>query len=606
MKRPWSISTTVRNPERLRNFLKTLSELEGTRFDTENQIKYQTLLIKNKLYKPMTLTRVEEEKFLSDDPFSFEEAKRIFENQNYEDPPMRGRQSTAPLNKMGLCIARQSAETIQITELGRYFLDPETAMSELFFNHFLKWQLPNPDTNQFTTRNGFAIKPFIGTLHFIKKVNKKWKELGNEPVGISKQEFSLFVPTLINYQNIEDHAGKLVEFRLESRANPDSIDELKTNFLRSFLETRDSEVTDRLLQTLDDYGDNTLRYFRLTGYLHIRGNGNYVDLEPRRTLEIQSLLEGDDASPLEFRDADQYREYLADIALPELPWEKKSKLQEIYYFLKLQIIEKNSELEQLGVTRSFPYSFKTNEELDNLYKDELILEVQRQRTHILLLEKEKKGYVMNNPEEICNCINALTNIYNSQKKFSIELERLTALALVAINDALNVKPNYPVGDDGEPTFTAPAGVADIECYYDKFNLVCEVTMLKTRDQWINEGQPVMRHLRQFEDENTDKESYCLFIAPKLHQDTISTFWNSVKHGYRGQNQKIIPLSISQFVKILTIMKEYLLSKGKKLSHSSFLELYKEIIDLSQSLDSEDEWIRQIPTKIEEWKEKVLS
>ena len=49
---PWSISTTVRNPERLRNFLKVLKELEGKEFNQENQIKYQILLIKNRLYTP--------------------------------------------------------------------------------------------------------------------------------------------------------------------------------------------------------------------------------------------------------------------------------------------------------------------------------------------------------------------------------------------------------------------------------------------------------------------------------------------------------------------------------------------------------------------------
>ena len=43
MRKPWSISTTVRNPERLRDFLRVLKQLEGQSFDTSNQIKYQVL-----------------------------------------------------------------------------------------------------------------------------------------------------------------------------------------------------------------------------------------------------------------------------------------------------------------------------------------------------------------------------------------------------------------------------------------------------------------------------------------------------------------------------------------------------------------------------------
>ena len=107
-----------------------------------------------------------------------------------------------------------------------------------------------------------------------------------------------------------------------------------------------------------------------------------------------------------------------------------------------------------------------------------------------------------------------------------------------------------MGDDNEPTFTAPANTPDIECFYETHNAICEVTMLTGRDQWYNEGQPVMRHLRDFENKDTSKTSYCLFIAPKLHRDTVNTFWTSIKYEYEGRAQKIVPLSIGQFVQLL--------------------------------------------------------
>ncbi len=43
MRKPWSISTTVRNPDRLRDFLQVLKKLEGQNFTPENQVKYQVL-----------------------------------------------------------------------------------------------------------------------------------------------------------------------------------------------------------------------------------------------------------------------------------------------------------------------------------------------------------------------------------------------------------------------------------------------------------------------------------------------------------------------------------------------------------------------------------
>ena len=50
MRKAWSISTTVRNPERLRNFLITLKEIEGQKWSKETQIEFQIRLIKNRFY----------------------------------------------------------------------------------------------------------------------------------------------------------------------------------------------------------------------------------------------------------------------------------------------------------------------------------------------------------------------------------------------------------------------------------------------------------------------------------------------------------------------------------------------------------------------------
>ena len=120
---------------------------------------------------------------------------------------------------------------------------------------------------------------------------------------------------------------------------------------------------------------------------------------------------------------------------------------------------------------------------------------------------------------------------------------------------MKIAPNYPIGDDYEPTFTAPANKPDIECYYSSFNSICEVTMLVSRDQWFNEGQPVMRHLRDFEDNSTSNINFALFIAPTLHRDTLNTFWMASKYEYEGNKQKIIPLTINNLVEILTVILE---------------------------------------------------
>ena len=82
----------------------------------------------------------------------------------------------------------------------------------------------------------------------------------------------------------------------------------------------------------------------------------------------------------------------------------------------------------------------------------------------------------------------------------------------------------------------------IECYYQTFKAICEVTLNTSKLQWVQEGQPIMRHLRDFEVQHRGDEIFCVFIAPRIHNDTYSQFWISVKYEYNGLPKKIVPLT----------------------------------------------------------------
>jgi len=211
MKKPWSISTTVRNPERLRDFLRILRKLEGQPFDQENQVKYQILLIQERLYKPLNIP-LKFRKYYEEPEteIPYEEAEEIFYSQNYEDPPMRGRQSVNPLNKLGFSIAREGSGPIKITELGNRFLGGDYDIGYIFFKSLLKLQFPNPWSEDFSEKEGFNIMPFVAVMHLIDKLNRK-----STKRGLDKTEFSIFVPTLISFDRINDHVERILEFRKE-------------------------------------------------------------------------------------------------------------------------------------------------------------------------------------------------------------------------------------------------------------------------------------------------------------------------------------------------------------------------------------------------------
>lgn len=167
MIKPWSITTTLRNPERLRNFLRVAQQIEGIEWNLETQIKYQILLIQNRLYgygnAQFYSNLSEPQTSLIDDvtkEINYEQAEEIFITKNYEDPPMRGRQSLNPLKKLGFIIIVDN--TVIISSLGNLLLKEDFDYGEVFLNCFLKWQIPNPLSREFKIEDGYNIKPFVG------------------------------------------------------------------------------------------------------------------------------------------------------------------------------------------------------------------------------------------------------------------------------------------------------------------------------------------------------------------------------------------------------------------------------------------------------------
>lgn len=593
----WSISTTIRNPERIRSFLQVLQLIEGELWTYETQKKFQILLIQHKVYgfgeaqfhKDLT----EEQNSWLYGKVTYQQAEEILNAKKYVGGgEMRGRQSFNPLEKMGLAYIDKDKKIV-ISSFGKYFLKEDYDLGEVFFRSFLKWQYPNPDAKQYKP-SSYDIRPFIATLHLILKVNAVCKEIGIKEKGVSKIEFALFFVSLSNHKDIDEIVKRLISFRQEYETEKDK--NKKDKIIEEYFKTyySDYESWDNAVE----YTDNIIRYFRLTRYIYIRGNGWYIDIEHRRSVEIKILLETYDASAIKFENKEDYINYICDAQSVILPWENHQSLQQVLKELSIEISEKLDTMNRKILVPKIP-------EIDLKTRDINVLKLQIEKLRIFRrklyeLEDHYKAQLI---ENIDTYIENLTTIFNKKNR-PIELEQNITLGLNALNDAISIKPNYPVGDDNEPTFTAPANKPDIECFYESFNSICEVTMLTNRSQWYNEGQPVMRHIRDFENNNLKKETYCLFIAPKLHRDTINTFWISVKYEYEGKKQKIVPLSITQFIDLLNILKE-IKQKKQVLSHKDLKRLYDSIINETNKVNNSDEWTKTIPNIINNWKQTIL-
>ena len=594
--RLWSISTTVRNPDRLRNFLKILKLLEGKPFNSENQKNYQILLIQHKFYYPTNIPS--KYKKFYDNPelsLSFRDAKKIFFYQNYKDPAMRGRQSVNPLNKLGFSKAREREGKILITELGNRFIKEDDDIGYIFFKSLLKLQFPNPWSKDFTAKYGFDIQPLIGTMQIINKVNNI-----SDKKGLTQTEFSLFVPSLINYKLIDEYVEKILKYRQERNKN-----KFINDFAKEFYQL--NNPNEKQLNNFFEYGDNIMRYFRLTKYFKVETDkfGKYwtIDLEPTRKVEIDQLLKEFSGKSIHFDNIHSYLEYISDITLPKLPFEKIDSLKEIANLIL-------SSIKHFVKTKKILLTAQDKEILDTTYQkfskkelEEYIIKLRE--LNISLKEKQTKLDLLNDTKKIENIINDLKDI-KAIKKFSPEkFEKIITEALKIINDEIKIKPNYPMDDNGEPISHATGNQPDIECFYESFNAICEVTLDTSNFQWIRETQPVMRHLRVFENKNSHTKNYCLFISPKIHIDTLYHFWTSIKYGYNGVKQNIIPLTTEQFAILLEI---YLIQIkiGKKITHDKIRKLYEEIISKTNEINGHSEWLSLISKIINNWKTKLIA
>ncbi|MFA7302462.1 MAG: AlwI family type II restriction endonuclease [Candidatus Paceibacterota bacterium] len=597
MAKVWSFNTTIRNPERMENMLRALSELEGTQFDAQGQEAFFGLQIKKRLYKPEKSTLGEQDLITavhldeSGDDIDDDTVERIIAKYRGRDVDGSGRGRTAAgiLNRFGLCVALQSRGSVVISDLAKRWLEHEIDDEELFTKFFLKWQYPNEIEVGY---GGFDIKPFVGTLSLISKVNDKWATLGNKPVGLSKLEYQLFVPSLVRADQINDYAERIVSFRTEKEART-GVD--KTNFIKQFSAARVREIygenkpLGKALNDLRDYTDSSVRYFRVSGLLALRGGDTHIDIAKDKEVEVASILETISASAEQYSSYEDYFTYLNDINALELPWRNEEDLNKISAKLTTILESEAGEMDVASyITELAP--LPTKKKVDSLGAKLNDLRIQKLRG------------LKHDVGALDECIEKLGSITSKNYETltarpSLDLEWYAARALMVLNDAIEIAPSFNMGDDGIPTGFR-SNTSDIECYYSTFGMTIEATLLLGRDQWYAEGQPVMRHLRDFEDKLESDTAYCIFIAPLIHRDTLNTFWGSNTAGYEGKKQIIIPLTLSQFVAILKIAKRKI-GEGT-LTQQQLKQLFESFAHHIEGVQNPHDWLVSFPEVIERW------
>jgi len=547
MKKLVSISTTVRSPYRIPYQLKIIKKyFENKKWNNDTMPReFMYRIIQEKVYFPSLnkLNQDDKNKYELSEKIDYEFAKKIFAQQNYSDPFARSRYNFDPIRKLGFVNTYDGY--LKVTSSGNELIQNEEKVSEIFLKSLLKWQLPNfTQLKDYKPNDGYNIIPLVGFIKLIKILNKNY----NKSVGVSRIEINIFLPSLININDINQIANEILNFRKKFYQIKNKKD--KSNFIKkTYSEFVKKNGFKNPFSTSKDYGDNLIRYFCYTDLF--KDNGYYVNINEYRQEEVKEILSKFSGEALDFKDQNDYLNYLNDKNLPHLNTFKST-------------ISDFDNIVSNAVKRS------KNEENISIILNEINNLIKKNETYGMGIDAERLIY-------------RLMFLIDSFKKFNAPVKNLDS--------------------EGLPRSTAPGNSPDLVINYDNFDLIIETTTLLGKNQKKAEDQSVPRHLFNHI-QKTNKNSYCLFIAPFIDEDLAKQYqYYSSPHenaGYEGMKLSIIPLN-------LNVIKEFVENCLKNLNKINFSE--EEIEKLLKSMDThfnkKSDWLLNIENSFKTFNSKFV-
>lgn len=425
---------------------------------------------------------------------------------------------------------------ISLTDAGKRLVSGKRT-EEVILRQLLKFQLPSPYHT--VPRNGvvYWVRPYLELLRLINTLGK-----------VTFDELMIFGMQLTDYRKFDDIVLKIQSFR---KTKEEFAGQYK-KFARGVIDgeiktiygdeirlgnTNTRESTDKSIEkfvetkrrNLHDYTDACFRYLRSTGLVAISQRGRSLSIMPDKQNEVEFILETVERNPVFVNDEAAYKSHLFDAASPLLLTNNVVHL--VDYIMKASSYTR-TQLENLSV-----------EELKDI-REEI---VEKNRNSIISAQvKELKSYALYS--EVVDTFNEI--IADSLYDVPLMLEWNTWRAMTMI-DGGEITGNFKVDDAGQPMSTAQGNMPDIVCDYGDFDVTVEVTMQSGQRQYDTEAEPVARHLGKHK-RDTGKETFCLFIAPRINPSSIAHFFmlSKVNVSHYGGKATIIPLELDTFMHMI--------------------------------------------------------
>lgn len=471
---------------------------------------------------------------------------------------------------------------IKLTDPGKKLIRGKRT-EEVLLRQLLKFQLPSPYHKEPEQLNGlFRVKPYLEVFRLIY-------ELGT----VSFDELMIFGMQLTHYNKFEQVISEIKKFRRMKIFAGVKYKTFRGTYLRNEVEkiyqddihegntqTRESrdKSLDKFVKTkasnMRDYTDACFRYLRATGMVEISQRGRSLSIMPEKKAEVEYFLRTVDRKPVYIDDEEKYKEYLFDSAIPALYSDDRERL------LK-QVAEVT------GITTDL--SAETTEKLKDILEDVIgakKIEIVNEQIRNL---KEYKDYA-----DVMTVFDDIKK--NAFYDVPLMLEWNTWRAMTML-DGGDIRANLKFDDKGQPMSTAVGNMADIVCDYDDFGLAVEVTMQSGQRQYEMEGEPVSRHLAKLKKE-TGKETFCLFIAPKINESCIAYFYalHAMNIAFYGGKSVIVPLELDVFINMV----EQSYRAGYVPNSKQVKGIFEYSMEQAKASKDENEWYAKIKEKALNW------
>lgn len=337
-------------------------------------------------------------------------------------------------------------------------------------------------------------------------------ERSTDSSRVSFEEFALVVQNSTSAEDVATICSRLISLRRARAAAAGNI----TAFDRSAYADA-SAVQGVKATTLRDYADLSMRYLKATGIFQSAGRG--ISLSPGRRLLAELLAADTDIiiDPTAYlsrlwRGADLPTDNLVEsmVIIKDL----RTRLEQ--RGVKTPILPATTDQKQIDT-----YRFGLETELRYLDEQEYADQQKHQFDEIMCwLSALASGKKVSGP--------AGQQISVPNGEAPAYLEWALWRAFLAINNLVN-KPwearRFQIDQDFLPVGCAPGGGPDAFFEFDDTVIVLEATLSDSSRQEAMEGEPVRRHVADFEQryKNSGKKVYGLFVARNVNSNTAHTF-----------------------------------------------------------------------------------